>query len=171
MHISSLLCKKSFGMRCGKLHKKAQVCSFWAFLLVFCLVEAMKVWSGEHLFWAPWISVFPDVNICNRGCKRLRPPLQTFASPFSSILASVKCLFNVASVDFDAFWECLGKSKSKQMAPFLSIKSKRRPSRFASMLGHIQEKEREGRHTQPECLLPASLCGTVHLFVHHLEHG
>ena len=32
------------------------------------------------------------------------------------------------------------------MAPFLSIKSKRWPSRFASMLGHIQEKEREGRH-------------------------
>ena len=29
---------------------------------------------------------------------------------------------------------------------FLSIKSKSRPSRFASMLGHIQEKEREGRH-------------------------
>ena len=79
-------------MRCGKLHKKAQVCSFWAFLLVFSLVEAMKVWSGDHLFWAPWISVFPDANICNRGCKRLRPPLQTFASPFSSFLALVKCL-------------------------------------------------------------------------------
>ena len=31
------------------------------------------------------------------------------------------------------------------MAPFLSIKSKRWPSRFASMLGHIQEKEREGK--------------------------
>ena len=32
------------------------------------------------------------------------------------------------------------------MALFLSIKSKRWPSRFTSMLGHIQEKEREGRH-------------------------
>ena len=31
------------------------------------------------------------------------------------------------------------------MAMFLSIKSKSRPSRFASMLGHIQEKEREGK--------------------------
>ena len=31
------------------------------------------------------------------------------------------------------------------MAPFLSIKSKRRPGRFISMLGHIQEKEREGK--------------------------
>ena len=40
------------------------------------------------------------------------------------------------------------------MALFMSIKSKRRPGRFASMLGHIQEKEREGRHAQPECLLP-----------------
>lgn len=38
------------------------------------------------------------------------------------------------------------------MAPFLSIKSKRWPSRFASMLGHIQEKEREGMPRQ--ILLP-----------------
>ena len=28
--------------------------------------------------------------------------------------------------------------------------SKRRPGRFISMLGHIQEKEREGRHAQPD---------------------
>ena len=57
------------------------------------------------------------------------------------------------------------------MAPFLSIKSKRRPSRFTSMLGHIQEKEREGKACPERFSYLASHCGTVHLFVHHLEHG
>ena len=57
------------------------------------------------------------------------------------------------------------------MAPFLSIKSKRRLGRFSSMLGHIQEKEREGKACPDRFSSLASLCGTVHLFVHHLEHG
>lgn len=57
------------------------------------------------------------------------------------------------------------------MGPFLSIKSKRWPIRFASMLGHIQEKEREGKVCPDRFSSLASLCGTVHLFVHHLEHG
>ncbi len=57
------------------------------------------------------------------------------------------------------------------MALFLSIKSKRRLSQFASMLGHIQEKEREGKACPDRFSSLASLCGTVHLFVHHLEHG
>ena len=57
------------------------------------------------------------------------------------------------------------------MAPFLSIKSKRRTSRFTSMLGHIQEKEREEKACPDRFSSLASHCGTVHLFVHHLEHG
>lgn len=57
------------------------------------------------------------------------------------------------------------------MAPFLSIKSKRRLGRFASMLGHIQEKEREGKACPDRFSSLASHCGTVHLSVHHLEHG
>ena len=103
MHISSLLCKKSFGMRYEKLHKKAQVCSFWAFLLFF-----LPRGSHESVVWrAPLLG---PLNICFPGCKYMQLRMQTFASAIANVCIPIFLLFSigqmpfsVASVDFDAF--------------------------------------------------------------------
>ena len=36
-----------------EIAQKGTSVQFLGFSVVFFLVEAMKVWSGEHLFWAP----------------------------------------------------------------------------------------------------------------------
>ena len=103
MHISSLLCKKSFGMRCEKLHKKAQVCNFWAFLLFF-----LPRGSHESVVWRA--SLLGPLNICFPGCKYMQLRMQTFASAIANVCIPIFLLFSigqmpfsVASVDFDAF--------------------------------------------------------------------